>query len=220
MRVELPAFGRVTFAIACLLLLPKRRREGARDKRPTPAATAAPPSDAVVALRKGVWETTAYVSRELSTALGLEDGLRQWSVRIARLAIAAAIVPGAAYLLMNSVRGAKLRRKWVLVVCALREEAEKLECKLENLTEKELPLSTTHLCRMKRTSGILHGLRVDVLTCGVGEVDAAIATATLLVGERRNKPEAVLSVGCAGAHLTDLHAGDIGASSTSSSAIG
>ena len=101
MRVELPAFGRVTFAIACLLLLPKRRREGARDKRPTPAA---PPSDAVVALRKGVWETTAYVSRELSTALGLEDGLRQWSVRIARLAIAAAIVPGAAYLLINSVR--------------------------------------------------------------------------------------------------------------------
>lgn len=227
MLVELPAFGRSSFVIACLLLMPRRRRWR---RRAAPSAAAAPPTGpeteapisvfpAGVTVKPAADVAVAWMTDTTShvyASLGVEERLREWGERLAKLAIAAAVAPGAAFLLFKIATGAGGRarrgRPWALVVCALREEAAQMEALLEGVRAVGTTPATTHVARTERTSGFLRGLRVDVLTCGVGEVDAAIAVAALLAGERGNPPAAIISVGCAGAHREDLRAGDVGAS--------
>lgn len=47
---------------------------------------------------------------------------------------------------------------------------------------------------------------VDVVTCGIGEVDAAMVTTAILL---QRLPQLVLSVGCSGAHSKHLKEGDV-----------
>lgn len=57
--------------------------------------------------------------------------------------------------------------------------------------------------------GVLEGRNdvvVDVVTCGIGEVDAAMVTTSILM---QRLPQLVLSVGCSGGHSKHLKEGDV-----------
>ncbi|EOD12121.1 hypothetical protein EMIHUDRAFT_213894 [Emiliania huxleyi CCMP1516] len=61
----------------------------------------------------------------------------------------------------------------------------------------------------RRVRGCIGGLQVDVVTVGIGEVDASIACTAACLDESGRPPLAVLSVGCSGAHRADLLPGDV-----------
>ena len=92
--------------------------------------------------------------------------------------------------------------QWALVVCAVREEACFVEARLTRSHEVALAPA------WRRVRGWIGGLQVDVLTCGIGEVDAASATTAALLSEPR-RPVAALSVGCSGAHRPEVRPGDV-----------
>lgn len=93
-----------------------------------------------------------------------------------------------------------LRRRWlrrrVVVVCAVEEEARHVVSALRYRRARG------HLVR-----GSLGGVLVDVVTCGVGSVDAAITLTTAML--QGPKPRAVLSVGCSGGHSKYIYPGDV-----------
>jgi len=95
---------------------------------------------------------------------------------------------------------------WILVVCALEEEARFVK---EGLFEEKAAetLKLTHP-NISITSGLLSGTKVHVVTCGMGQVDATIATVTLLNREEK-PPMCVLSVGCSGGHKKGVLPGDV-----------
>jgi nucleoside phosphorylase len=97
----------------------------------------------------------------------------------------------------------RTQQRRVVVCCAVQEEARFVEAALQNTFE--LPLQSLN---RRRVRGWLGSLLVDVITCGIGEVDAAMAmTAALLADTPR--PIAVLSVGCAGSHCESVMQGDV-----------
>ena len=123
------------------------------------------------------------------------------SVTLAATAAAAAAAAAAVTVWLRRRRSSA--RHWVLVACAVREEARFVEEALEELCE--VPLIPA---ARRRVRGCIGGLQVDVVTVGIGEVDASIAcTAACL--ESGRPPLAVLSVGCSGAHRADLLPGDV-----------
>ena len=107
-------------------------------------------------------------------------------------------------------------KPWLLVVCAMEAEARAMEAQLENIHVLDPPLVVVaDTAQIRRVSGTRSGIRVDVLTCGIGEVDAAVVTTAVLAKEQSSSssllsaPMAVLSVGCAGSHADELRAGDV-----------
>lgn len=90
----------------------------------------------------------------------------------------------------------------VLVVCAMESEAVHLRQRLTDAEEVPSPAAAWPISR-----GSLHGAEVSVLVCGVGEANAAGATAAVLAGGWR--PRAVLNYGCAGAHEASIREGDV-----------
>ena len=93
----------------------------------------------------------------------------------------------------------------VLVVMAVHEEARFLE----HLLAEHSSLKVMPLAHLRRVRGRIGALSVDVVTCGIGEVDAATATTIAMLEEPTRLPIAVLSVGCSGAHRADICAGDV-----------
>ena len=104
------------------------------------------------------------------------------------------------------VRHRRRRSPWALVICAVSEEAIFVEAELSNAAT--LTLSGTVAGNTKVLRGQIGGIRVDVVTCGIGSVDAAMVTTAALL-EAPCPPIAVLSVGCAGAHADFTKSGDV-----------
>lgn len=103
---------------------------------------------------------------------------------------------------------------WILVVCACAEEARFVRDALEGLVVGESSAPLRRPLARGRISGTAteESIRVEVMTCGIGEVDATMATAALLVerhGKREPPPACVLSVGCTGAHGPGIRPGDV-----------
>ena len=90
----------------------------------------------------------------------------------------------------------------VLVVCAMESEALHLRQRLADVEDVPTPAAAWRMSR-----GSLHSAEVSVLVCGVGEANAAGATAAVLAGGWR--PRAVLNYGCAGAHEVAVREGDV-----------
>ena len=124
------------------------------------------------------------------------------SVALAATAAAAAAAAAAVTVWLRRRRSSA--RHWVLVACAVREEARFVEEALEELFE--VPLIPA---ARRRVRGCIGGLQVDVVTVGIGEVDASIACTAACLDESGRPPLAVLSVGCSGAHRADLLPGDV-----------
>ncbi|GAB2711994.1 5'-methylthioadenosine/S-adenosylhomocysteine nucleosidase [Halomonas garicola] len=55
-------------------------------------------------------------------------------------------------------------------------------------------------------TGRRHGVEVVILQSGIGKVNAAVSTATLL---ERHRPRAIINTGSAGGFADDLHIGDV-----------
>ena len=72
----------------------------------------------------------------------------------------------------------------VLVVMAIREEARFLE----GLLAERSTLEHAPLAHLRRVRGHVGALRVDVLTSGIGEVDAATATALAMLEDDQPGP--------------------------------
>lgn len=93
------------------------------------------------------------------------------------------------------------RKKRVVIVCAVWEEARHIEQCLNRSRVVDI-----NLPKRRRVRGFVGDVVVDVVTCGVGEVDAAMVVTAIF---RENLPDLVLSVGCSGAHSKHLHEGDV-----------
>lgn len=89
---------------------------------------------------------------------------------------------------------------YVLVMCAMEEEASFMRDRMNDCSE--VPLTGA----MRRTRGSIGGMAVDLVVSGIGTVYGTLAT-TAAVLDR--KPIAVLSCGCSGAHVRDLRMGDV-----------
>ena len=90
----------------------------------------------------------------------------------------------------------------VVVMVAMEEEAQFLRPMLTNTTD----LNVIGLQGCSR--GYVGGLTVDIIISGIGAVFASSATTKALMLEPA-APAAVLSCGCAGAHVEDQRMGDI-----------
>mmetsp|Transcript_4078 Transcript_4078/g.10471 ORF Transcript_4078/g.10471 Transcript_4078/m.10471 type:complete len:299 (+) Transcript_4078:173-1069(+) len=101
------------------------------------------------------------------------------------------------------------RKQRVIVVCAVEEEADHVKRYLAESVV--MPLRRP---ARQRVRGVLEGrkdLIVDVVTCGVGVVDASMVVSALLL---ESTPACVLSVGCSGAHSKHIRPGDVVVSTT------
>ena len=88
----------------------------------------------------------------------------------------------------------------VLVMCAMEEEARYLRDRMDDCSE--VPLAGA----MRRTRGTIGGVTVDLVISGIGGVYATMATTAAILDQ---KPTAVFSCGCSGAHVRDLRMGDV-----------
>lgn len=88
----------------------------------------------------------------------------------------------------------------VLVMCAMEEEARYLRDRMDDCSE--VPLTGA----MRRTRGTIGGVTVDLVISGIGGVYATMATTAAILDQ---KPTAVFSCGCSGAHVRDLRMGDV-----------
>lgn len=127
------------------------------------------------------------------------------SSRIAMGAVAASCVAATAAWAIWKRQKECPRPPRVVVVMAVREEGRFLE----RLLAKDSALEVMPLAHLRRVRGHVGVLRVDVVTCGIGEVDAATATTMVMLEEPAHPPTAILSVGCAGAHCPEFNAGDV-----------
>jgi nucleoside phosphorylase len=101
-----------------------------------------------------------------------------------------------------------------LVVCACEEEARFVWDGLDDLVVGETCAPLKRPLAKGRVSNATTGrsIQVQVLTCGIGEVDATMATTALLLeeyGKTGQPPQFVLSVGCTGAHGPEIRPGDV-----------
>ena len=96
----------------------------------------------------------------------------------------------------------------VLVMCAMEEEARHLRDRMDDCSE--VPLTGA----MRRTRGTIGGVTVDLVISGIGGVYATMATTAAILDQ---KPTAVFSCGCNGAHVRDLRMGDVWSSHRRSS---
>merc|ERR1712087_38759 len=87
------------------------------------------------------------------------------------------------------------------VMVAMEEEAQFIYPLCSGLVELPKQLGI-----VKCTRGTLGGLSVDIVISGIGAVYAAMATTAVLL---QGPVSAVISCGCAGAHLPEQVAGDI-----------
>jgi len=129
---------------------------------------------------------------------------------MARMAVALAFASGTAvglYALWRRRRRRRLRVK-VAVLCAVREEARHIEERLERVQTMPFSVGTR---RYRRVRGVVGRVVVDVVTCGIGSVDAT-ATATALLSAASFS--LVVNCGCSGGHREEVRAGDcvVGAS--------
>ena len=96
------------------------------------------------------------------------------------------------------------KKKSIVVMCALDEETHQMETRFGQ-DEKLIIFDERKAVEIK-------GVLVFIVKCGVGEVDAAVEM-TKMIMQMKNQsmpvPDVVMSVGCAGSHRDDLHAGDI-----------
>ena len=95
------------------------------------------------------------------------------------------------------------KMKSILVMCALAEEAKQIERHFSGV------VSTFDDIKAVTIDGVVN---IMIVVCGIGEVDAAIETTKVLMKmkhENMKMPDVVMSVGCAGSHREDLHAGDV-----------
>ena len=88
----------------------------------------------------------------------------------------------------------------VLVMCAMEEQARYLRDRMDDCSE--VPLTGA----MRRTRGTIGGVTVDLVISGIGGVYATMATTAAILDQ---KPTAVFSCGCSGAHVRDLRMGDV-----------
>ena len=84
----------------------------------------------------------------------------------------------------------------VLVMCAMEEEATYLRDRMDDCSE--VPLTGA----MRRTRGTIGGVTVDLVISGIGGVYATMATTAAILDQ---KPTAVFSCGCSGAHCRTRH---------------
>ena len=94
------------------------------------------------------------------------------------------------------------RARRLVVMYAMEEEEQFFLPFLEGV--KPLP-PLRGVVRM--VTGTLGGVRVDVAICGIGAVHAAVATTAIL--SEALDVDAVISVGCSGAHLEEQTVGDV-----------
>lgn len=90
-------------------------------------------------------------------------------------------------------------RTAVAVLCAMESEAVHLRGQLAGAHEEPL-------AHWRRTRGNIGACPVDIVIAGIGLVNAAAATATLLA---RDRPRAVVNYGCSGAHHESINPGDV-----------
>ena len=88
----------------------------------------------------------------------------------------------------------------VLVMCAMEEEARYLRDRMDDCSE--VPLTGA----MRRTRGTIGGGTGGLVISGIGGVYATMATTAAILDQ---KPTAVFSCGCSGAHVRDLRMGDV-----------
>ena len=103
---------------------------------------------------------------------------------------------------MRSESCALRKKKSILVMCALAEETMQMERRFQD----------SRLIFNERKGVDMNGVLVFVVMAGVGEVDAAVETTKMIMEMKNyglNVPDVVMSVGCAGSHRDDLHAGDV-----------
>jgi futalosine hydrolase len=94
--------------------------------------------------------------------------------------------------------------KPVLLIAAVRQETKLLELALGNVTHVITPGFTTVM-------GALGRLPIVICVSGVGKINAAAATATLI---ERHQPQLVINAGCAGAYPgSGLAIGDLAVAS-------
>jgi len=94
--------------------------------------------------------------------------------------------------------------KPVLVIAAVRQETKLLELALSNVTHVITPGFTTVMGKLGR-------LPIVICVAGVGKVNAAAATATLI---ERHQPRLVINAGCGGAYPgSGLDIGDLAVAS-------
>ena len=95
---------------------------------------------------------------------------------------------------------ADVEAPYVLVMCAMEEEAVYLRDRMNDCSE--LPLTGA----MRRTRGSISSVVVDLVISGIGGVYATMATTAAILDRR---PTAVFSCGCSGAHVRELRMGDV-----------
>eukprot|EP00964_Phaeocystis_antarctica_P007238 scaffold3930_cov68-Phaeocystis_antarctica.AAC.1 len=93
-----------------------------------------------------------------------------------------------------------VQARYVLVMCAMEEEAWYLRDRMNDCSE--VPLTGA----MRRTRGTIGGVVVDLVISGIGGVYATMATTAAILDR---KPIAVFSCGCSGAHVRELRMGDV-----------
>ena len=93
-----------------------------------------------------------------------------------------------------------VQARYVLVMCAMEEEARYLRDRMNDCSE--IPLTGA----MRRTRGTIGGVMVDLVISGIGGVYATMATTAAILDQ---KPIAVFSCGCSGAHVRELRMGDV-----------
>ena len=93
-----------------------------------------------------------------------------------------------------------VQARYVLVMCAMEEEARYLRDRMNDCSE--VPLTGA----MRRTRGTIGGVVVDLVISGIGGVYATMATTAAILDR---KPIAVFSCGCSGAHVRELRMGDV-----------
>jgi adenosylhomocysteine nucleosidase len=83
----------------------------------------------------------------------------------------------------------------------MESEALHLRDRLDERREHQLAV-------WRRTRGSIGAVRVEIVVSGIGLINAAAATATLLA-TCESLPRAVFNYGCSGAHREDIDAGDV-----------
>ena len=88
----------------------------------------------------------------------------------------------------------------ILIVCAMNEESNHMVKELKN---HDIEYNTGYYSDRNTEKP---DIQVDILTTGIGMVNAAIKTTEFLAKER---PDIIINVGCAGAHDETLNLGDV-----------
>lgn len=108
----------------------------------------------------------------------------------------------------RSVRSQGEEESVFVLCCAVREEGIHAENALNDAVEYPLRLGAYEFRRIRGRVGCAS---VEVITMGIGMVNAAAAIAALAAeaSSRRNTVTAVISFGCSGAHALGLEIGDV-----------